>query len=34
MNKNSIIWFIFSVIEGMYKNWSSIKKKWINKNPW
>lgn len=34
MNKNSIIWFISSVIQGMYKNWYSTKKKWINTNLW
>ena len=33
MNKNSIIWFISHTINGMYKNWWSIKKKVINKNP-
>lgn len=34
MNKNSIIWFISSIIHGMYKNWRKWKKKWINRNPW
>ena len=34
MNKNSIIWFISSVIHGMYKNHRKWKKKWINRKPW
>ena len=34
MNKNSIIWFISEVIQGMYKNWRKWKKKWINRKPW
>ena len=34
MNKNSIISFISSVIQGMYKNWRKWKKKWINRKPW
>ncbi len=34
MNKNSIIWFISSIIQGMYKNHRKWKKKWINRKPW
>ena len=34
MNKNSIIWFISTVIQWMYKNWRKWKKKWINRRPW
>ena len=34
MNKNSIIWFISEVIQGMYKNSRKWKKKWINRKPW
>jgi hypothetical protein len=34
MNKNSIIWFISTVIQGMYKNHRKWKKKLINTNPW
>ncbi len=34
MNKNSIIWFISTVIQWMYKNWRKWKKKWINRKPW
>jgi hypothetical protein len=33
MNKNSIIWFISSVINGMYKNWVKSNNKIINRNP-
>jgi hypothetical protein len=34
MNKNSIIWFISSVIQGMYKNWIKKTKTTITKNHW
>lgn len=34
MNKNSIIWFISSVIHGMYRNWTKRKKNIITRNPW
>jgi len=34
MNKNSIIWFISSVIQWMYKNWVKNRKIIVTKNPW
>lgn len=34
MNKNSIIWFISTTIDWMYKNWRKRKKKTINRNHW
>ena len=34
MNKNSIIWFISSVIQGMYKNWVKSRRIIVTKNQW
>jgi len=34
MNKNSIIWFISSIIQGMYKNWVRSRKIIVTKNHW
>jgi hypothetical protein len=34
MNKNSIIWFISSVIQGMYKNWVKSRRILVTENLW
>jgi hypothetical protein len=34
MNKNSIIWFISTIIQWMYKNKRKWNKKWTNRNTW